>query len=354
MSNSAVRAFLLRPLIRGGLLEGCLFCREGKALEVNDIVRCLVTGVAGFIGSHLAERLLKEGYELIGIDSFVDNYPKHVKENNLAGLLGSSNFRFVEGNLVDLNVGEIVDQVDVVYHQAAIPGVRSSWGKNFDQYTVNNINVTQILLEACKDRDIKKFIYASSSSVYGDAVELPVKESSPKSPISPYGVTKLAGENLASLYFRCYGVPTVSLRYFTVYGPRQRPDMAFHRFISAILQGRRIEVYGNGEQTRDFTYVDDAVEANLLASSRGKGGGIYNIGGGSRAKLVESLSIIEDISGKRADLKFLAAQKGDAVHTFADVANAKRDLGYSPGIDLREGLKRHYDWLRENLDAYGT
>jgi nucleoside-diphosphate-sugar epimerase len=317
-------------------------------------VKCLVTGVAGFIGSHLAQRLLREGYEITGIDSFVDNYPKRIKRNNLNGLLGNPKFKFIEGSIVDKDLSEIVEQVDVIYHQAAIPGVRSSWGKNFDQYTVNNINVTQILLEACKDKKIKKFIYASSSSVYGDASELPVKESSPKSPISPYGVTKLAGENLASLYFRCYGVPTVSLRYFTVYGPRQRPDMAFHRFISAILDEREIHIYGNGEQTRDFTYVDDAVEANVRAFLKGREGGIYNIAGGSRVKLIESLNIIEEISGKRAALKFLEAQRGDAMHTYADVSNAERDLGYSPEVDIKAGLRRHYDWLKGNLDLYRT
>lgn len=316
-------------------------------------MKCLITGVAGFIGSHLAERLLREGFELIGIDSFVDNYPKNIKENNIKGLLQSSKFKFVEASIGNINLSEIVDQVDVVYHQAAIPGVRSSWGQNFEQYTVNNINATQTLLEACKYQRIKKFIYASSSSVYGDAMELPVRESSPKSPISPYGVTKLAGENLASLYFKCYGVPTVSLRYFTVYGPRQRPDMAFHRFISAILDERELEIYGNGEQTRDFTYIADAVEANLHALLKGKEGGIYNIGGGSRVKLIESLKIIEEISGKKAGLKFIEAQRGDAMHTYADVSNAKRDLGYAPKFDIKEGLRRHYDWLKENLELYG-
>jgi nucleoside-diphosphate-sugar epimerase len=321
-------------------------------MEVTNIVKCLITGVAGFIGSHLAERLLREGHELIGIDSFVDNYPKPIKENNLKGLLTSSKFKFIEGSIVNLNIGDLIDQVDVVYHQAAVPGVRSSWGKNFDQYTVNNINATQFLLEACKDKRIKKFIYASSSSVYGDARELPVRESSSKSPISPYGVTKLAGENLASLYFKCYGVPTVSLRYFTVYGPRQRPDMAFHRFISAVLDGRRIEIFGNGEQTRDFTHVDDAVDANVRAYLDGKEGGIYNIGGGSRVKLIESLKVIEKISGKKANLKFIEAQRGDVMHTFADVSNANRDLGYAPKVDIKEGLRRHYDWLKENLDIY--
>ncbi|MBI4229070.1 MAG: NAD-dependent epimerase/dehydratase family protein [Deltaproteobacteria bacterium] len=253
---------------------------------------------------------------------------------------------------MNLKLTGVIDQVEAVFHQASVAGVRTSWGKNFSQYTENNINGTQVLLEACKNKGIKKFIYASSSSVYGEAIDLPVTESSPKSPISPYGVTKLAGENLASLYFKCYGVPTVSLRYFTVYGPRQRPDMAFHRFISAILHGREIEIYGTGEQTRDFTYIDDTVEANLGAFLNGKEGEIYNIGGGSRVKLIESLKTIEEVSGEKADLKFLEPQRGDPKHTYADVSKAKSDFGYSPRVDIKEGLRRHYDWLKENLDVY--
>ena len=315
-------------------------------------MKCFITGVAGFIGSHLAERLLKEGFDLIGVDSFLNYYPKKIKENNIKTLLENRRFEFIEDNLLNLKLTGVIDQVEAVFHQAAIPGVRSSWGEDFEKYTSNNINVTQILLEACKDKKIKKFIYASSSSVYGEAIDLPVAESSPKSPISPYGVTKLAGENLVSLYFKCYGVPAVSLRYFTVYGPRQRPDMAFHRFISAILHGREIEIYGTGEQSRDFTYIDDTVEANLGAFLNGKEGEIYNIGGGSRVKLIESLKTIEEVSGKMADLRFIEPQRGDAKHTYADVSKAKRDFGYSPRVDIKEGLRRHYDWLKENLDIY--
>ncbi len=312
----------------------------------------LITGVAGFIGSHLAERLLKEGFELIGVDSFHDYYPKKIKENNLKRLIDNTKFGFIEGNILNLNLKEILSRVDGVFHQAAIPGVRASWGNGFNQYVENNILGTQVLLEACKDKKIKKFIYASSSSVYGDADELPVKETFSTNPISPYGLSKLSGEHLAILYFKGYGIPTVCLRYFTVYGPRQRPDMGFHKFISAILQGKEIEIYGGGEQTRDFTFIDDAVEANLQAFFEGKEGEIYNVGGRSRIRLIEAIKIIEEISGEKARLKYIEPQKGDARHTYADVSKAKRDFGYSPKVDIYEGLKKHYEWLKENLYIY--
>ena len=311
-----------------------------------------ITGVSGFVGSHLAERLLKEGFDLIGVDSFLDYYPKKIKENNLKRLLENPRFKFIEGNLLKLNLREILNRVETVFHQAAIPGVRASWGKDFNQYVENNIQATQVLLEACKDIRLKKFIYASSSSVYGDSDELPISETSLTNPVSPYGVSKLAGEHLSTLYFKGYGIPTVSLRYFTVYGPRQRPDMGFHKFIAAVLLGREIEIYGTGEQTRDFTFIDDAVEANLQAFLDGKEGEVYNVGGGSRIKLIEAIRIIEEISGKRANLKYKEPQRGDAKHTYADVAKAKRDFGHSPKFDIHQGLERHYEWLRENLDIY--
>ncbi|HLE25858.1 MAG TPA: NAD-dependent epimerase/dehydratase family protein [Thermodesulfobacteriota bacterium] len=312
----------------------------------------LVTGVAGFIGSHLAERLLREGFQVIGVDSFLDYYPKKIKENNLKGLVDNNRFTFIESNIFELNLKEILKKVDAIFHQAAIPGVRASWGKEFNKYVENNILGTQVLLEACKDARISKFIYASSSSVYGDADELPIKETSATKPVSPYGVSKLDGEHLAVLYFKGYSIPTVSLRYFTVYGPRQRPDMGFHKFITAVLLGREIEIYGTGEQTRDFTFIGDAVEANLQALMKGKNGEVYNIGGGSRITLIEVIKIIEEIAGRKAILKYVEHQRGDVQHTYADISKAKRDFGYTPRVDIYEGLKRHYDWLKENLDIY--
>lgn len=315
-------------------------------------MKILVTGAAGFIGSHLAERLLKEGYAVAGVDSFLDYYPRRIKEHNVRGLNGKKGFEFIEGDILDLDLAKLLDGVDAVFHQAAIAGVRSSWGARFDEYVRNNILGTQLLLEACRDRQLKRFVYASSSSVYGDSDELPIKETSPVRPVSPYGVTKLSGEQLAYLYYKGYGVPVVSLRYFTVYGPRQRPDMAFHKFLKAVITGGEIEVYGTGEQTRDFTYIGDAVEANLAALSSGLNGEAYNIGGGSRIKLIECIRLIEELSGQKANLRFGDSQRGDARHTYADVTKAKRDFQYSPQVGIREGLTQHYDWLKNNLELY--
>ena len=312
----------------------------------------LVTGVSGFIGSHLAERLLKEGYRVIGVDSFLDYYPRRIKEHNLKDLNGKKGFEFIEADILDLDLVKLLDGIDAVFHQAAVAGVRSSWGGKFDEYVRNNILGTQLLLEACKGTDLKKFVYASSSSVYGDSEELPIKESSPLRPVSPYGVTKLSGEQLAYLYFKGYGVPVVSLRYFTVYGPRQRPDMAFHKFLKAVITGGEIEVYGTGEQTRDFTFIGDAVNANLAALSSGVNGEAYNVGGASRIKLIECIRVIEEITGKKANLRFADPQRGDASHTYADVSKAKKDFQYSPSVGIREGLTEHYNWLFKNLELY--
>lgn len=315
-------------------------------------MKILVTGVSGFIGSHLAERLLKEGYGVTGVDSFLDYYPRKVKENNLKGLRGKKGFELIEADILDLDMEKLLSGTDAVFHQAAIAGVRSSWGGRFNEYVRNNILGTQLLLEASKDKNLRKFVYASSSSVYGDAEEFPIKESTPVRPVSPYGVSKLAGEQLAYLYYKGYGVPAVSLRYFTVYGPRQRPDMAFHRFLKAVMLGEEIEIFGTGEQTRDFTFISDAVEANIEAFSKGVDGGVYNIGGGGRVKLIECIRLIEEISGRKADLRFRESQRGDARHTYADVSKAKKDFHYSPKIGIREGLTEHYNWLTDNLEIY--
>lgn len=315
-------------------------------------MKILVTGAAGFIGSHLAERLLSDGYRVRGVDSFLDYYPRAIKEHNIKSLVGSKGFEFIEGDILRLDLHKLLDGAEAVFHQAAIAGVRSSWGARFDEYVRNNISGTQLLLEACKDMPLKKFVYASSSSVYGDSDELPIKETSPVRPVSPYGVTKLSGEQLAYLYHKGYGVPVVSLRYFTVYGPRQRPDMAFHKFLKAVILDEEIDVYGTGEQTRDFTYISDAVDANIGAFTGGVNGEAYNVGGGSRIKLIDCIRTIEEISGKKARLRFGESQRGDARHTYADVSKAKSDFGYSPVVGIREGLNEHYDWLRKNMKYY--
>ena len=310
-------------------------------------MRSLVTGVAGFIGSHLAERLIKEGHEVVGIDCFIDYYARSIKEKNLKELLQVSGFTFLEGNLLEVNLSDLLVGVDYIFHQAAQAGVRSSWGDEFEIYISNNILATQKLLEACKHSDIRRFIYASSSSVYGDSEELPLRERSLLKPVSPYGVTKLAAEHLCYSYWKNYQVPVISLRYFTVYGPRQRPDMAFHRFVRAILDGGEIEIYGNGEQTRDFTFISDAVSGNILAMKNNAEGEIFNIGGGSRVSVNEVLDIIQNIAGKTAKIVYRDVQKGDVRHTLADTNKAKKHLGYIPEVDLKTGLKEEWKWLKQ-------
>ena len=299
----------------------------------------LVTGCAGFIGSHLVDKLLERGYEVIGVDCFIDYYARETKEANISNALNHKNFGFIEKDILEMEKGKF-PEVDYVFHLAAQAGVRASWGKSFETYTRNNIEATQRLLEFYKDRKIKKFVYASSSSVYGDA-ELPMRENSLLKPVSPYGVTKLAGENLCYLYWKNYNVPTVSLRYFTVYGPRQRPDMAIHNFVKAILNGEEITVFGDGTQTRDFTYVDDAVKANILAAESDIIGEVFNIGGGSRISVSELIKSIEDTVGKKANIKYVEKQKGDVRDTLADVSKAEEKLRWKPKANIEEGLKKY-------------
>ncbi len=308
-------------------------------------MKALVTGCAGFIGSHLTERLLSEGYEVIGIDCFMDYYAKVIKEQNISTALKNKNFKLIEEDI--LNMAEY-PEVDYVFHEAAQAGVRASWGKSFEIYTRNNIEATQKLLEFYKNLKIKKFIYASSSSVYGDA-ELPMKEDSLLKPVSPYGVTKLAGEYLCYLYWKNYNVPIVSLRYFTVYGPRQRPDMAIHKFVRAILKSKEITVFGDGMQTRDFTYVDDAVEANILAAESDSVGEVFNIGGGSRISVNELIKKIEEILGKKAIMENIDKQKGDVRDTLAETSKVKDLLDWRPKVNIDEGLKKYMILLSEEV-----
>jgi nucleoside-diphosphate-sugar epimerase len=313
---------------------------------------CLVTGAAGFIGSHLSERLLRDGYEVIGVDCFTDYYPRSIKEANLAPIADHEAFRFIEGDLGEIDLDDLLDGVDVVFHQAAQAGVRASWGQRFATYTELNILNTQRLLEAAVGSpSLTKFIYASSSSVYGDTDSLPLRETDRPQPVSPYGVSKLAGEHLARLYAVNYGVPTVSLRYFTVYGPRQRPDMAFHKFLRALYLGQRLSIYGDGEQTRDFTYVTDAVEANILAMEHGKAGSCFNIGGGSRVTLNQCLEVLSQVTGQPVQVEHVGNQRGDVRHTWADTTRAQEELGFRPRVPLEDGLAREAAWMRALLDA---
>jgi len=319
-------------------------------------MKYLVTGAAGFIGSSIVDALLKDkDNEVVGVDCFLDYYPRDMKLKNLEQAKVNNKFKFIECNLLTKNLVDLLLGVDVVFHQAAQAGVRASWGKDFSTYVDNNILATQCLLEAARSKPVKptlkKIVFASSSSIYGNAISYPTLETTTPQPISPYGVSKLAAEHLMSLYSKEFGVPTVSLRYFTVYGPRQRPDMAFHKFIKAGLTGGTINIFGNGEQTRDFTYIGDIVDANLLAAKRTCNHLVYNIGGGSRIKLKEVITTIEKILGMSLSAVFENQQAGDVEHTGADTGNALTDLEYTPKTTLEDGLKAEVAWLKDNLNT---
>jgi UDP-glucose 4-epimerase len=308
----------------------------------------IVTGVAGFIGSHLAEALLNRGDRVIGVDQFNNYYDPALKRKNINTFSNHSSFQLVEGDIQHLNWVELLQDVDVVYHQAAQAGVRASWGAGFRAYTERNINATQMILEAAKDaKQLKRFVFASTSSVYGNAETLPTYETICPQPVSPYGITKLAAERLCWLYYHNFNVPFTALRYFTVYGPRQRPDMAFHKFFKAVIGDQAISVYGDGQQTRDFTFVADAIAANLAAGSvPGAVGEIFNIGGGSRVVLTEVLDTMAEIVGQPIKRSHVEQAMGDARHTAADVSKARRLLGYNPQVSLKEGLRLEWEWIQ--------
>lgn len=322
-------------------------------------MKALVTGVAGFIGSNLSKALLARGDSVVGIDCFTDYYAREIKEGNLQPLKAHKNFTFVEAALQTADLNALLDGVTHVFHLAAQAGVRKSWGADFQIYTTNNIDATQRLLEhvAARKREagaslqIEKLVYASSSSVYGDAVQIPMTETALPQPVSPYGVSKLAAEQLCYLYHVNYGVPTVALRYFTVYGPGQRPDMGFHRFIRAVLTNQPISLYGDGEQTRDFTFVADIVAATMAAGDRGRPGHVYNIGGGSRVSINQVLEMIGRITGRTPDIRREPAQKGDMRDTFADTTRAKADLGFAPATSLEAGIAAECQWLAGVLNV---
>ena len=308
-------------------------------------VHALVTGAAGFIGSTLSERLLADGATVTGVDCFTDYYDINLKRKNIESALKHPGYNLLE---LDLGAADLaaLPRVDVVFHQAAQAGVRASWGKDFTSYAHHNVLATQRLLERYRDEKLQRFVYASSSSVYGDAERYPTDEALLPRPFSPYGVTKLAGEHLVLLYGRNFGIPVSALRYFTVYGPRQRPDMAFHKFCKAMLAGDEIPVYGDGKQSRDFTFITDAIEANVRAWQRSAPQGVYNIGGGSQVDVLEAIAILEEALGVKAKLRFEPRPPGDPLRTRADATRLRTDLDYETKVGISEGLAAEAAWAR--------
>lgn len=312
--------------------------------------RSVVTGAAGFIGSHLVDALLAAGDEVVGIDSFTDYYAAAAKEANLAAALRHPRFTLLRRDLLELatpgaGLRDAFAGASRVFHLAAQAGVRGSWGESFRVYSDNNVLATQAVLETCVAAGVPSLVYASSSSVYGDVDELPLREDGPLSPVSPYGVTKLAGEQLARLYGNGRGLHVVTLRFFTVFGPRQRPDMAFHKFMRALLDDQVIDLYGNGSQTRDFTYVADIV-AGIVTAADAPGGSVINLGGGHRVTLLEAVAALAGVAGKEPRLREQPVQTGDARDTWADLSRARELLGYAPATSLADGLAAEWVWLR--------
>ena len=315
----------------------------------------LITGVAGFIGSSLAENLLKDNFKVIGIDSFTNYYSTRIKEKNIDNCLKHPNFSFIRQDLDTLDLSASVEKTDYFFHLSAQPGVRASWGKEFATYVKNNISVTQKILESLKNNTtLKKFVFASSSSVYGNQSSIMNEDTSLTKPISPYGVTKLAAENLVNLYFKNYGVPTISLRYFTVYGPRQRPDMAFTRFFYSIIKEQKLTIFGNGEQTRDFTYVDDVVKATMNAATSDHVCEILNIGGCSVFSLMQITEFMKEITEKELEIDFKKEQKGDVKHTSADISKSENLINYKSNTDIKYGLTQQYEYIKNNLNIYNN
>ena len=305
----------------------------------GEVMRAVVTGAAGFVGSHLCHRLLEQGHDVVGIDAMTDFYDVAQKDANLEPLIGWVSFTFHQVDLLDAPLPHLLDGAEVIFHLAGQPGVRPSWGRKFDVYVKRNVLATQCLLEAVRQAPARKIVYSSSSSVYGDAESYPTAETVRPRPVSPYGVTKLAAEHLCELYRTNFGLPTVSLRLFTVYGPGQRPDMAFSRLIGAALSGARFPLYGDGQQTRDFTYVGDVVDA-LCAAAESPWTGVANIGGGSRTSMAEVIRIVGQLLGRAVETVRRPAQPGDVRDTAADTALARQAFGYVPATPLAEGLAR--------------
>jgi len=311
-------------------------------------LRCVVTGAAGFIGYHLCDRLIELGHIVTGIDCLTDYYAVDLKKQNLRDLQkkNGSRFKYVRLDLTARDLSNIMRHADYVFHFAAQPGVRGSWGRNFEKYVRNNILATQTVLEALKETTVAKVIHASSSSIYGDEAPLPTREDANPRPISPYGVTKLGAENLCRTYHRSFGMPIVMLRYFTVYGPRQRPDMAFHRFIHSAVSGSPIVVYGDGTASRDFTYVAEAVDGTILAMEKAEPGEVFNIGSGKPITVNEAISFLEEAMGREINVRHEEAQHGDVRDTHADIDKAKSLLAFKPSVTLSEGLREQVQWQK--------
>jgi nucleoside-diphosphate-sugar epimerase len=307
--------------------------------------KVFVTGACGFIGTNLCYSLLKDGYFVIGVDAFTENYPKSLKQMNYNKLKKFKTFEFIECDLLKVDLAPILDGVDIVFHLAGQPSVHNSWGEDFQVYSDRNIVLTQRLLRAVNLAKVARFVNSSSSSIYGRTSSHPTKESDDKRPISPYGVSKFAAENLVTLFASEYGMSTVSLRYFTVFGPRQRPDMAFNKLIQAGHKGEIFQMHGDGVQTRDFTFVEDVVEANKLAALVDiNPGSIFNIGGGSPISMNKAIEILEEIMGKRIQLEFIPLGPGNPMVTAADCTQAAAILGWKPKKDIYSGLKAQVEW----------
>lgn len=322
----------------------------GCARGLENAASVLITGAAGFIGSHLVERCLELDWRVTAIDAFTPYYETSLKRQNINVAASHPNCTLIDGDLLDLDLDHMLSGVDAVFHLAAQPGVRVSWDQ-FERYTRANVDATQRLLQAASATAVPRLVLASSSSIYGDAERMPTPEDSAPQPVSPYGLTKVAAEHLARVYWRNFGLPTVVVRYFTVYGPRQRPDMAFNRLISGALRRQPFEVFGDGEQTRDFTFVADAVAGTLAAARHGRPGAIYNIGGGSRRSVNGVLKTLGRLVGAPIERAYRDPQPGDARDTAADIGLARRELGYEPAHSFEAGLTSQLEWQQAQTSS---
>jgi nucleoside-diphosphate-sugar epimerase len=319
----------------------------------SEALVCLVTGAAGFIGSHVAEALLARGHHVIGVDDMNDFYSPKTKYDNLTALLASDRFSFHEEDVNGMSSESLPSRIDFVFHLAGQPGVRTSWSTCFDAYVSRNILATQRLLELLLSRSVRRLIFASSSSVYGHASE-PVVESRAPHPLSPYAATKLGAEGLCLAYGAGYDIPITILRYFTVYGPRQRPDMAIHKLIQAALTRTSVPIFGDGNQSRAFTFVSDVVDATLAAMSDAPITSIYNISGGERATLSECLEVIEGFTRSRILRHLCQAQRGDPYEIEADISQAQSHLGFRPKVSLERGIAHECQWMQAQTSAHAV